>query len=99
MDQLAELSKTVVSRAVDSVVEPIAEEGVRLAGEGVRMAGKGVRMAGESVRIAGEGVKWAEGTLGSLRKALRHKRELAEKKGEHKDPEPKDPDKKDDDKG
>lgn len=71
----------MVSKAVDSVVEPIAEEGVRLAGEGVRMAGKGVRMAGESVRIAGEGVKWAEGTL---RKALREKRERGQKKDEGK---------------
>jgi hypothetical protein len=70
VDQLAEISKTVVTRAVDSVVEPIAEEGVKLAGEGFKLAGEGVKLAGEGVKLAGEGVKLAEGVL---RKVLRPK--------------------------
>ncbi|MBK8251204.1 MAG: hypothetical protein IPK82_00860 [Polyangiaceae bacterium] len=76
MDQLAEISKTVVSKAVDSVVEPIAEEGVRLAGEGKKLADEGKKklaeegkkLAEDGVRRAGRAVRFAEGTL---RKVLR----------------------------
>lgn len=72
VDQLAEMSKTVVSKAVDTVVEPIAEEGIRLAGEGARLAEEGKKLAEKSVRRAGQAVHLARGTL---RKVLGPKRD------------------------
>jgi hypothetical protein len=71
------MSRTVVTKAVDTVVEPVAEEGFRLAGEGVRLAEEGVKLAEKSVRRAGHAVKFAEGTL---RKVLRTRNEGEKKK-------------------
>jgi hypothetical protein len=72
VDQLAEISKTVVTMAVDSVVEPIADEGIKRLGEGIKLASEGVRIAGEGVKIAGEGVKM-------LRMVLRPKKDEPKK--------------------
>ncbi len=85
VDQLAEMSKTMVVKAVDSVVEPIADQGVKLAGEGMKLAGEGMKLAGEGMKLASEGVKLAgegvklaaaAGRLAEdrLRKVLRHRR-------------------------
>ena len=77
-DHFAELSRTVVTKAVETVVEPIAEEGVKLAGEGIKLAGESVRLAGEGMKLAGEGMKLAgEGVKiaeGMLRRVLRTRR-------------------------
>ena len=64
VDQLAEMSKTMVVKAVDSVVEPIADQGVKLAGEGMKLAGEGVKLAAAAGRLAED----------RLRKVLRHRR-------------------------
>ena len=65
----------MVTRAVETVVEPIAEEGVKLAGEGIKLASDGVKLAGEGMKLAGEGMKLAgEGVKlaeGMLRRVLR----------------------------
>ena len=63
VDELAEISKTVVSRAVDTVMDPIAEKGVRLIGDGAQLAEEGVKLAEKSIQRAGAAVKIAEGTL------------------------------------
>ena len=97
-DQLAELSRSVVTHAVERVVEPIADEGYKLAGEGIKLATEGVKLATDGVKLAGEGMKLAgEGAKiaqGMLRRVLRHRREERDRqraRDEKKDP-PKDPD-------
>ncbi len=69
----------MVVKAVDSVVEPIADQGVKLAGEGIKLASEGVKRAAEGVKLAGEGVKLAADVAkiaeDRLRKVLRHRRD------------------------
>jgi hypothetical protein len=66
VDQFADLSMAVVSKAMDSVVDAVPE------------ATRLKPIAEEGARIAGEGMKWAEGRL---KKALRPKKKGDREKG------------------